>query len=90
MVRPVLSDEEIGRLGREIYEQRIRERVETQDNIGKIVCIDVETGEFDVDPSGMEAARRLHGRHPGAAVYGTRIGYDAVYSIGGVLTRTNP
>lgn len=88
MLHPVQSDEEIGRRGREIYEKSVRDKVETEENIGKIVCIDVETGEFEMDSSGIEAARRIHRRRPDAPVYGVRIGYNAVYSLGGVLTRT--
>lgn len=88
MIHPALSDEEIGRRGRQLYEDRVRAEVETDGNLGKIVCIDIDTGAFEVDSSGIEAARRLHARHPGAAVYGERIGYNAVFSLGGVITRT--
>ena len=89
MVHPALKDEEIGRRGRQLYEKLVRAQVETEGNIGKIVCIDIESGEFEVDSSGLEAARRLHSRHPGAAIYGGRIGYNAVYALGGVISRTN-
>ena len=34
------------------------------------------------------AVAGLLAKHPDAALFGMRIGYDAVYSLGGVLTRT--
>ena len=83
MSNPQYSDEEVGRRGREIYEQTIRAQVETNDNIGKIVVIDAETGDFEIDTVGFKASRRLRVRHPKAVLLGLRIGYEAVDSFGG-------
>jgi hypothetical protein len=82
------SSEEIGRLGQEIYETRLRDRVETEGNIGKVISIDVDTGDYEIDDDLIKAGDRLRTRHPGAALYGARIGYDAVYAVGGTLART--
>lgn len=35
----------------------------------------------------MAAGRRLQMRRPDARMYGKRIGYNAVYAVGGSLTR---
>jgi hypothetical protein len=87
---PTMSSEEIARRGKEWYENHIRAQVETEENIGKIVSIDVETGDYELgDDRHLDAAFRLQARHPGAAVYGIRIGYNAVYALGGVLERTS-
>jgi hypothetical protein len=83
-----LPDEEIDRRGQELYEQRIRALVDTPENLGKEVVIDVETGDYEIDPSGLAASRRLQARRPGASLYGARIGYNAVYTLGGVLKPT--
>jgi hypothetical protein len=88
MGHPRFSLEEIGRRGQELYEQSIRPRVETEGNIGKQIVIDIETGDYEIDDDGLAASRRLLVKHPGAALYGARIGYNAVYTLGGVLTRT--
>lgn len=88
MIHPRLSDDEIGRRGQELYESIIRERVETEANIGKIVSIDVETGEYAVADDPLSASASLRAKHPDAAIFGVRIGYDAVYAVGGSLTRT--
>ena len=82
------SGEEIERLGMEIYEQTLRAHVETEDNIGKIIVIDTKTGDYEIAEEGLKAGRNLQRRHPDAAMLCLRIGYNAVYSFGGVLTRT--
>ena len=88
MPHPRLSDAEIDRRGQEVYEQDIRGKVETAENIGKQIVIDVETGEYEIDSDGLAASRRLLVKHPEAALFGARIGYDAVYTLGGGLTPT--
>jgi hypothetical protein len=89
MPHPRFSSEEIHRRGEELYERSIRPHVETDENIGKEIVIDIETGSYEIDSNGLAASRRLLAKHPGAALYGARIGYDAVYSLGGTLTRTS-
>jgi hypothetical protein len=88
MGHPRISDEEIDRRGASLYEGSIRPLVETEANIGKHIVIDVETGDYEIDSDGLAASHRLLARHPGAGLYGARIGYDAVYALNGALTRT--
>jgi hypothetical protein len=89
MDQPRLNRDEVARRGKQLYQETIRAKVETEENIGKIVSIDVETGDYEVDADLLKAAHRLRARHPGAALWGERIGYDAVYALGGgVLSRT--
>lgn len=45
--QPGYSDEEFARRGKELYEKNIRPQVEAG-NKGKIVAIDIETGEFEL------------------------------------------
>ena len=84
-----LSPQEVGRRGEELYRQHIRQQVETEANIGKMVIIDVGSGDFEVgDEVGITAARELQARHVNGAYYGIKIGYNAAAAIGGVLERT--
>jgi hypothetical protein len=87
MEHAVYNAEEVGRRGRELYEQNIRARVETEDNIGKIVMIDVDSGDYEIDPVGLQASKRLRVRHPDAVLLALRIGYDAVDAFGGAELR---
>jgi hypothetical protein len=88
MPHPRFTSEEISSIGRELYERQIRPQVETEENIGKIVSIDIETGDYEIDSDLLKAANRLRARHPDAALWGERIGYDAVFAVGGSLERT--
>ena len=82
------KDNAVEQRGREFYEGTIRAQVETEANIGKIVSIDVNSGDYEVDADLLTAGDRLLARHSDAAIWGERIGYDAVYAVGGTLTRT--
>ncbi len=86
------SSEEVVRRGQELYQQGIRAAVETAENIGNLVSIDIETGAFTVhgDRDDFAGTRHLRSLHPDAAICTLRIGYNAVYSFGGLLERTAP
>lgn len=88
MLYPKLSDEEIIQRGKELYEKDIRSKVETVENIGKLISINVETGEYEIGNDLLVTSRRLQAKQADAAIWAERIGYDAVYAIGGTLVRT--
>jgi len=77
------SSEQISHRGKQLYEERIRALVETDENIGKVVSIDIETGDYCIGYDELQAAGSLHKERPDAAVWSERIGYDAVYALGG-------
>ena len=82
------SSKEIAKRGEQLYEQSIRKQVELEENIGKVISIDIETGDYEIDDDPLTAGRRLQAKHAGAAFYGKRIGYNAVYSFGSTLVKT--
>lgn len=84
----LLSREEVAERGKRLYEKVIRPAVETDENIGKMVIIDIETGDYALDEIGIESAQKLHTLHPNARLYGIRIGYNVAESLGGVMERT--
>lgn len=81
----LLTNQEIDRRGVDLYERRIRPLVERPEHIGKQIVIDVRSGDYEIDEDGLAASQQMLARHPDAALYGLRIGYDAVYALGGVL-----
>lgn len=81
MTRSNLMREEIARLGRELYQKRIRPQVETAENIGKIISIDVETGDYAIGTDLLITSRYLQSKHADAAIWTERIGFNAVYAI---------
>ena len=78
---PRYSKEEFARRGDEIYESQVRSQVETG-NHGKIVAIDIETGNFEVADEILTATNRLFKRLPEAQPWIVRIGYRAVHRFG--------
>jgi hypothetical protein len=84
MGHPRLSGEEIERRGREWYERCIRAEVELG-NKGRICMIAVETGDYALGETMVEAGKPLFNKNPDAALWAERIGYDVVYSFGGEM-----
>ena len=85
MPHPKFSGQEIGTRGSRLY-QELRPDVETPGNIGKLLSVDIETGDYEIgDDDSFEAQRKLQARNPGAAIFAARIGYNAVYALGGVV-----
>jgi hypothetical protein len=79
--QPRYGKEEFARRGQEIYESQVRSQVE-QNNQGRIVAIDIETGTFEVDDTPMVAVDRLYERQPDAQPWVIRIGHRAVFRFG--------
>ena len=82
-------DDPISRIGHEIYETQLRPRVETDENIGKLISIDIDTGDYEIDEKLITAVERLQARRPEAEIWTERIGYNAVYAVGGSLHRVD-
>jgi hypothetical protein len=81
--------QEIARIGRDLYERQIRPQVETDANIGRLVSIDIHTGDYEVGDNLLETVERLQARRPDAEVWTERIGYNAVHAVGGSLRRVD-
>ncbi len=76
------SREGVAERGEAIYEREIRLRVE-EENRGKYLVLDIQTGEYEIDEDDLTATRRLMEKCPDAVLYGLRIGYPAAYRLGG-------
>jgi hypothetical protein len=76
-----LPKEEVADRGKELYEMQVRSQVET-DHVGRVVAIDVETGEFAIGDNSLNASDILLARLPDAQIWFTRVGHRAVHRIG--------
>ncbi len=85
----LLSRAEVARRAKHLYESIIRQQVEMEGNIGKMVIIDIETGDYEVDETGLKAARNLSKKNSNARLFGIRIGYNVAVSFGGVMERVH-
>ena len=75
---------EVAALGREIYLKQIKRLMKNADK-GKLVVIDVESGDYEMDVEHIEALHRLQKRRPNAVTAAQRVGYRTPYSMGGTL-----
>lgn len=78
------TKEEVVRLGREIYEREIRDKVEPTHD-GEFVVVDVSNGSFELAADGITAARRLREKNPEAVMCFLRAGRPTAYRIGAPL-----
>jgi hypothetical protein len=82
----IAEGDRIAQRGQECY-AILRDRVEIAENMGKIIAIDVATGDHDIGNDLLEVSLRLKAKRPQADLWAERIGFNAVYSLGGTLTR---
>jgi hypothetical protein len=74
------TNEEIAERGEAIYTRDI-ECTMTPADKGKMVVIDIETGEYEIDESDLAATKRILAKRPDAVTYGLRVGYPAAYHL---------
>ena len=86
---PLISEDrldEVGERGMAIYEDRLKDGLEPSFN-RQFVAIHVDTGDYEVAPDHLTAAKRARAKHPDGSLFAIRVGYPALARIGGRLTR---
>lgn len=73
---------EIARRGQALYEEHIRSQLGADDK-GKFLCINVETGDYELDWDEMVACQRARQKHPDSAFFIHRVGYRAAHRLAG-------
>jgi len=81
MAHPLYSTEGVIQRGKTLYEQHLRPQVEAG-NSGKVLVINVETGDYEMDADHLAASDRAAARYPGAPLYAMRIGSPALGRLG--------
>lgn len=77
--KALVKDSEIARRGQAIYSP-LRKKLEAE-HWGKIVVIDIHSGDYEVDSSDLAATMRMFKRRPHALTWGQRIGGSGVYYL---------
>ncbi len=75
------SLEEFARRGDEIYDRDIRAHVEPKHN-EKIVAIDIDSGDWELDADEDAASDRLESRQPNGQIWIVRVGSRFVRRFG--------
>ena len=71
--------EDIATVGRAMYAE-IREEMEAN-HWGKMVVIDVNSGDYEIGDDDLTTTMRLFERRPDALTWGERDGYSAPYFV---------
>ena len=83
--QPRYSNEDIARRRPAIYEQRVTPQMK-EGNSGKIVSIDVETGELEIGDDTLTDSKRLLAHYPDAQTWLVRIEHRAAHRIGALIS----
>lgn len=75
-----LSAAEVAARGKEIYERDIRPQVEA-DNFGKVVAIDVISGDYELADDVLASVRQLRVRQPAAEIWLLRVGFPSLRKL---------
>ena len=82
-----LTNAEVVAAGKTIYEQQIRQLVETSENIGKMLTLNIETGEYSIGDNPAETILSLKQQDPLSKLFTLKIGYGTGVSFGGLDDR---
>jgi hypothetical protein len=67
---------------KEIYNRKYRQQLEATER-GKVVAIEVESGEIFIGRTALEAGMKAREKFPERVFYFIRVGYPAVHSLKG-------
>ena len=73
----------IAEKGQKIYDESIKPLLDLDQERGKFVVIDVESGDYEIDKRDIIATKKLLERQPGAMTFAVRVGFIAAYRMGG-------
>ena len=83
------TNEEISRIGTEIYRRQIRHQVMPQYK-GKFLILGIASGDYEIDEDDTSAEERLRVRRPDGVFFGLRIGYTSAYTLAGRMIEEEP
>ena len=84
-----IYSEDVVTIGKAIYERDVLPHVTPEDK-GKMVVIDVYSGDYEIDRDSIAAGLRLKRRHPDAFFYIGRVGYRSAYRMGLRIVERHP
>ena len=82
------NKEDTAVIGRAIYNEKIRDTLGPNDK-GKLVVIDVKSGDYEIDSDDAAALFRLWERRPDMFTWAKRVGYRTPYVIGFRFARSD-
>ncbi|MDI6792009.1 MAG: hypothetical protein QME81_03960 [bacterium] len=77
----VIDPKRIGRVGRKLFEE-ISKDLE-KEHLGEVIAIDVDTGDYFIGKTGVEATEQGRQKYPNKIFFLGRIGYRTYVSFKG-------
>ena len=84
-----IYSDDVVTIGKSIYEKDVLPHTTHADK-GKMVVIDVSSGDYEIDRNSLVARDRLIERQPDAIVYIGRVGYPTAYRMPGIRYAADP
>lgn len=81
MAHPRYSSDEIAERGQTLYERDIQGALPPSVR-GNFLVLDIETGDYEIDPDEFAAVKRARAKHLDGAFYFLRVGHSAAYRFG--------
>ena len=76
-----LTPDQTAERGQKIYDEKLKAILEPSNN-GKFVAIEIETGDYFVADTLLEALQRAKEKYPTKVLHTVRIGYEGVFKMG--------
>ncbi len=87
-IKPKYNTAEFARKGQAVYKREVLPHMTDQDE-GKFVAIDIETGAYEIHEDDYTGTERLLDSHPKAQIWLCRVGQEAAYRMT-TKSDTNP
>lgn len=84
-----MTDGLVKEIGKAIYDQKIKDDLGPEFK-GKVVAIDIYSGDYEIGDDDLEATDRLMERRPDAYMWMERVGYPAVHFVSRRPTNSKP
>lgn len=82
---PELILSEFSQKGEDIYKAKILPKISFEDLKGKIMAIEVDSGDYFIESTVVKAITLAQKKYPDKKFYLKRIGYRAVHSHKGIV-----
>lgn len=85
-IEPIENEEEFNKKAEEIYKIKYQKRFEADKSLtGKIVAIEVESGDYFIGDTILQAGFKARENYPSKQFFFFRVGAKAVYSQKGIV-----
>jgi hypothetical protein len=76
-----LTTDQVAAKGQKIYDEKLKGILEAE-NKGKFVVIEVESGDYFVADTVLEALQKAKEKYPNKILHAIRIGYEGIFKMG--------